>query len=375
YFVDAHSGAVIFEYSDLQTQAVGRATGVLGDSKKISTQASTGGFTLMDALRPPSIRTYDMKGDPARVYNVLNGIVALGTADLATDTDNIWTDGAVGDAHVYSGWTYDYYFKRFGRRGLNDANLTMRTMVHPVRLTDFNTYGTIYPEFFANAFYAGGGYMVYGEGLPSNFTSRGRSWNLVAGAIDIVAHELTHGVTGYTSRLIYRGESGALNESFSDIMGTAVEFYFQPQGSGLQRADYLAGEDIARASLPGSLDGIRSLANPSAYDHPDHYSIRFTGTADNGGVHINSGISNHAFYLAIEGGTNRVSGLAVQGVGGANRDQIEKIFYRAFTQLMTATSNFAVARGATIQAARDLYGAGSAPEQAVIQAWTAVGVN
>jgi len=121
--------------------------------------------------------------------------------------------------------------------------------------------------------------------------------------------------------------------------------------------------------------GIRSMENPNVFGDPDHYSRRFLGTADNGGVHINSGIANQAFYLAIEGGTNRTSGLAVQGVGAGNRDQIEKVFYRAFTQLMPANSTFAVARAATIQAARDLYGAGSNPERAVTAAWTAVGVN
>jgi Zn-dependent metalloprotease len=121
--------------------------------------------------------------------------------------------------------------------------------------------------------------------------------------------------------------------------------------------------------------GIRSMENPNAFGDPDHYSRRFLGTADNGGVHINSGIANQAFYLAIEGGTNRTSGLAVQGVGAGSRDQIEKVFYRAFTQLMPANSTFAVARAATIQAARDLYGPGSNPERAVTAAWTAVGVN
>jgi Zn-dependent metalloprotease len=117
------------------------------------------------------------------------------------------------------------------------------------------------------------------------------------------------------------------------------------------------------------------MSDPGSFGDPDHYSKRFLGSADNGGVHINSGISNQAFYLAIEGGTNRTSGIAVQGVGGANREQIEKMFYRAFTQLMPANSTFSVARAATIQAARDLYGANSAAEQAVTAAWTAVGVN
>ena len=117
------------------------------------------------------------------------------------------------------------------------------------------------------------------------------------------------------------------------------------------------------------------MANPAAFGDPDHYSIRFTGTGDNGGVHINSGIANHAFYLAIDGGTNRVSGLAVTGVGVANMEQMEKVFYRAFTFLMPANSTFATARAATIQAARDLYGATGPVVNAVTQAWTAVGVN
>ena len=376
YFVDATTGEIVFDYSDLQTQnAVGRATGVLGDSKKISTQSASGGFNLTDGLRPPSIRTYDMKGNPERVFNVVNGFTTLTAADLAVDTDNLWTDGAAVDAHVYTGLTYDYYFRKYGRKGLNDANIAMRMLVHPVNLSDFGKYGNIYPTLFANAFYAGGGYMVLGEGLPSNVTSNGRSWNRVAGALDIVAHEITHGVTDYTSDLIYLNESGALNESFSDIMATAIEFYYQSPGDGPQKADYLCGEDIVRAAAPGATDGIRSLADPNAYGHPDHYSIRFRGAGDNGGVHTNSSISNHAFYLAIEGGTNRLSRLTVQGVGAAKREQIERAFYRAFTQLMTANSTFSVARLATIQAARDLYGAGSDAERAITEAWTAVGVN
>ena len=117
------------------------------------------------------------------------------------------------------------------------------------------------------------------------------------------------------------------------------------------------------------------MADPATFGDPDHYTRRYTGTGDNGGVHINSAIANQAFYLSIEGGTNRTSGLQVQGVGGDNREQIEKVFYRAFTQLMPANATFATARAATIQAARDLYGASSAAERAVTQAWTAVGVN
>jgi thermolysin len=372
YFVDAHSGALVFEYSDLQTQsAVGRATGVLGDSKKISATRSSGAFTLDDALRPPALRTYDMKGDPFRTQDVINRRVTLLQSDLGTDSDNAWQDGPLGDAHIYTGYTYDYYFSRFNRRGLDDANRRMQTLVHPVRRTDFAQHFGSFSLFFNNAVYFGDGLMLYGVGLPPNVTSNGRRWDHTAGAIDIVAHEITHGVTEFTSDLIYLNESGALNESFSDIMGTAVEFFIQQPGGGLMQADYLCGEDVVR----GPTNGIRSLANPVDYGHPDHYSIRFTGTADGGGVHINSSIPNHVFYLAIEGGTNRVSGLGVQGVGSANRRQIETVFYRAITQLLPANATFSMARAATIQAARDLYGGESLPERAITEAWTAVGVE
>jgi len=153
------------------------------------------------------------------------------------------------------------------------------------------------------------------------------------------------------------------------MMGTAAEFYWQPAGSGSRQADYLVGEDVVR---PG---GLRSMENPQAYGDPDHYSTRYLGPLDNGGVHTNSGIANQAYYLAIEGGTNRTSGLAVQGVGRASREQIEKVFYRAFTQLLPSNATFAMARAASLQAAVDLYGDGSGAQRAVAQAWTAVGVN
>jgi bacillolysin len=369
-FVDAQSGEIVFEYSDLQTQsAVGRGTGVLGDDKKMSATRVSGMFSSEDLLRPPPIRTYDMKGNPQRTMDVVNGRVVLNANDIGTDADNVWTDGAIVDAHIYTGYTYDYYYKRFNRRGLNDANIRVLSMVHPVRREDFAIYGSQYSVFFANAAYFGNGMMVYGVGLPPGITSSGRTWNQTPAAIDIVAHELTHGVTDYTSDLIYLNESGALNESFSDIMGAAVEFMFQPSGGNLMQADYLMGEDAVRPA------GIRSFSNPNAYGHPDHYSVRFTGTADGGGVHINSSISNHAFYLAVEGGTNRISGRAVQGIGAANRTQMESIFYRAMTQLLPSNATFSMARGATIQAARDLFGGNSAAERAITDAWTAVGVN
>lgn len=380
YFIDASTGAVVRRLSALRRQAaaIGRGLGVLGDDKKLSVSSRAGTFLSEDVLRPPNIATFDMRGDVDRVIDFLNGLAALTLSDLVAKSDNVWTDTAVVDAHAYAGYVYDYYFKRFGRRGLDNNNIGIVSLVHPVRRSDiFDASGDIIGIFYLNAFYTsvdGRAVMVYGEGLPPGLVGPDRqSWNFLAGALDIVAHELTHGVTDFSSQLIYENESGALNEAFSDIMGASVEFFYQPAGNGLLRADYHVGEDVI---TPG---GVRSMDNPAAFGQPDHYSQRVVlpndEEHDNGGVHVNSSIGNHAFYLAVEGGTNRTSGLAVQGVGAANRGQIEKVFYRGFTQLIPSNATYAVARAATIQAARDLYGAGSAADRAVAQAWTAVGVN
>jgi thermolysin len=372
YFIDAHTGAIVDRRSDAhrQSASVGIGTGVLGGRKKISASSQGGTFIGSDRMRPPVIETYDMRGSLTRTLNVLNGVLNLNASDFASDSDNQWTDGANVDAHVYAGYTYDYFFKRFGRRGLDNANIRIRSLTHPVNRQDaFTASSTVLGTFYVNAFYAGDGIMVYGEGLPPNVSFGGQQWDFMAGSLDVVAHELTHGVTDYSSQLIYANESGALNEAFSDIMGTAVTFFFNQPGTGSGAADYVLANDVVR---PG---GIRSMENPRALGDPDHYSIRFTGTVDNGGVHTNSTIVSHAYYLSIEGGTNRTSGLSVQGIGAANREQMEKTFYRAFTQLMPAGSTFATARAATSRAAQDLYGTNSAVERALIQAWTAVGVN
>lgn len=367
YFVNARDGSIEVRYSNLQTQAaVGRGTGVFGDAKKVSAASMAGLFRAQDQLRPAQLFTIDFAGNADRFSQFLS-TARYQQSDLAADSDNVWTDGAIVDAHVYQGWTYDYYFKRFGRRGLDDRNLSIVGIVHPLARADASRYpAPTRGAYINNAAYLGRGFMLYGDG-------DGVAFDYFAGGLDVVGHELTHGVTDFTSALIYRNESGALNEAFSDIMGAAIEFLYEPAGTGRQRADWVIGEDVTRVG-PGY---IRSLQNPRAglNTDPDHYSVRFTGTADNGGVHINSGIINHAFYLAVAGGTNRVSGIAVQGVGQANLERMERIFYRAFTLLLPPSALFRDARAATLQAATELYGAGS-PDRAQLQrAWDAVGVQ
>ncbi|HEY7188410.1 MAG TPA: M4 family metallopeptidase [Vicinamibacterales bacterium] len=382
-FIDANTGAELLRYSAIETQsAVGTGRGLLGDEKKLSVTQQAGGYFADDQLRPPDLTTYDMRANFGRFLNLLDGLVPFVPSDVASDADNNWTDVSAVDAHASIGWTYDYYFKRHGRRGLDNRDRRIATLINAATPQGAVTTN-IPPDFVINAFWCDDcgpgamGAMFFGNGIPSNFAlvATGQNVFQLAGSLDVAAHELTHGVTSSSSNLIYLNESGALNEAFSDMMGTSVEFYFQTPGPGLGQADYLIGEDSFRAARPGSVSGIRSMQNPAMFGDPDHYSRRFLGPEDNGGVHINAGIATHAFYLAIEGGTNRTSGLSVVGVGAANREQIEKVFYRAFVFLLPANATFSTARAATIQAARDLYPANAAVVNAVTQAWTAVGVN
>lgn len=385
-YLDAATGAERLSLPLAKDQGeVGEGLGVLNDRKKVATRLVGGTYYTEDMLRPPLLWTIDLRSNRTRLDEIAD-VGPVVQSDLASDSDNVWTDAVAVDAHTYLGWTYDFVFKRIGFRGLNNANAPMFSAINVYTpqqcvqpLPDGEFGGLCINAFWLGPPYGPGGrgLMVFGNGIPSNFilTGSGQTVGPLAGALDVVAHELTHGITDYTSELVYQGESGALNEAFSDMVGVAVEAFFQPRGTGLMQADYLLGEDSFRASRAGSVSGIRSMQSPTAYGDPDHYSIRYTGTEDNGGVHINSGIPNHAYYLAIEGGTNRVSGRAVTGVGFANRDQIEKVFFRAFTTMLPLRATFSQARAATIQSARDLYSSNAAVERAVTDAWTAVGVQ
>jgi bacillolysin len=206
---------------------------------------------------------------------------------------------------------------------------------------------------------------------------------------------------------------GAINEAVSDIFGTSVEFFYQPVGLGPLKADYLSAEDITGFGPNRSLSDPASLTirhDFGTMGYPDHVNkmlnyallvtggtatnptsvgfspVAFTnggfvflfdnqGLVDQGGVHLNSTVFSHAFYLAIEGGRNATSGVTVTGVGAANRSQIEKVFFRAETQLMPNNASLQTAAAVVIQAAVDLYGASSAAAQAVTQAMIAVGLR
>jgi len=249
-------------------------------------------------------------------YTAENGFVLPGTLWLDENgpVPGQTPDADGWNAHQFAGDTYDYYFNTHGRDSFDDAGATLISTVH---------YGIN----FQNAFW-NGTQMVYGDGFAS--------------ANDVVAHELTHAVTERTANLLYRDQSGALNESFSDIFGAMVD-----------REDWLMGEDLP-------VGAIRSLENPEQYNQPAHVSDYEATCLDNGGVHINSGIPNYAAYL-----------LATD----AGREVAERIFYRVLVYYLTSTSEFEDFRLAALQAAEDLYGAGSAEVQATQAALVAVGLD
>ncbi|ABX06281.1 MAG TPA: peptidase M4 family protein [Herpetosiphon sp.] len=335
FFINAKTGETELYYNDMDgVNATGTGKSLYSGNVSITTDLVSGVYYLRDNSRGGMYTT-----------NMNNRTTGGSTF---TDADNVWgtnttanVQSAGVDAHYGAQLTWDYYLSSFGRRGIDGNGFRVLSRVH---------YGNRYNNAFWN-----GSSMTYGDGDGTTFRP------LVS--LDVAGHEITHGLTEKTAGLIYSNESGAANESFSDIFGTMVEY---SSGTG----DYLIGEDIYTPATAG--DALRNMSNPAAEGDPDHYSKRYTGTGDNGGVHINSGIQNQVFYLLAQGGTNRTSGLAVTGIG---RPKAAAIFYRALTVYLTPSSNFKAVRTATLNAARDLYGASSAEYNATAQAWTACGVQ
>lgn len=271
-----------------------------------------------------------------------------------SENDGPHSDWVVNEAHDNAGITYDYYNSRHGRDSYNGSGATINSYVHHDRN-------------YVNAYW-NGSQMVYGDGDGS--TSRELT------VLDIVAHELTHAVTDYSSDLIYSGESGALNEAMSDIFAAGAEAY---RDGGANSNTWKIGEE---AWTPGtSGDALRYMDNPcrgqncsqGSYTEHANYANRYTGSYDNYGVHLNSGILNHVFYLLVQGGTTTVDGLSgdvnVPSIGMA---KAEAIAYRANTVYLTASSDYQAARNAFANSASDLYG--QAEVDAVHLAFDAVNV-
>ena len=320
--------------------------------------------SVLKAQAPPGIQgvvVLDARGDAARAASIVSGTASPAEGDRPRQDARGGGDEADTAAHLTI--ALQFFETRFGRRGLDGRGTPVTALVNAVRPDAWHGAGAGWRPFFAGGFWDGRR-VVVGAGLPEGVTVDGLRWAAASRALDLISHELAHGVMDASWRPVYRGEAGALSEAFADMMGTAVEF-----AADADAADYLVAEDCTGGT------GIRSLRQPSLHGLPDHYDRRVATEDDHGGVHTNSTIAGHAYYLAIEGGTNATSGLAVEGVGRGRRDQVERAFYRAFVWMLPSDATFHDAREATIQSARDLYGAGSPAERAIAGAWAAVGVR
>ena len=255
-------------------------------------------------------------------------------------------DVTVNEAYDGSGATYDFYSKIFKRNSIDDRGMRLDSTVH---------YGVKYDNAFWN-----GQQMVYGDG-------DGEIFNRFTVSLDVIGHELTHGVTQYEASLEYQDQPGALNESMSDVFGSMVKQYASKQK--VKKADWLIGRGLLTKGVKGV--ALRSMKAPgTAYDdpvlgkdpQPDHMNKYYKGSQDNGGVHINSGIPNKAFYLAA---------VALSPNGYA-WDKAGRIWYEVLCNRLRPDSEFADCAKLTIQVAKDMFN--SATKNAVQKAWKAVGL-
>jgi len=259
-------------------------------------------------------------------------------------------DASVNEAYDGLGDTYDFYKQVFQRNSIDGAGMRLEAFVH-------------YGQSFNNAFW-NGEVMVFGDGdqdLFGNFTK----------SLDVIGHELTHGVTENTAGLVYHKQPGALNESMSDVFGSLVKQW--KNGQDAASADWLIGPEVFTPGLEG--DALRSMKAPgTAYDNEilgkdpqpatmDHFQqLPDTRSGDNGGVHINSGIPNHAFYLTAV------------NIGGNAWDAPGHIWYETLTKNTGPNAKFRDFADATVDVAGRLYGTGSNEQVVVHEAWREVGI-
>ena len=359
-FIDAHTGEKVFEHDNLKT---GSGNSLYSGTVTIDTSSSGSTFYMEDLTR--RMGTFNMNNTGSTTTGT------GGTQSRYSGTDDVWSataERAGVDAHYGARWTYDYYKNVHGRNGINGSNGPGTTTAAANSGISLVSSRVHFGSGYNNAFWYQSK-MSYGDGNGTSFSP------LVT--LDIAGHEMTHGVTENSANLTYANESGALNESMSDVFGAMVESY--ARGGAITADTWKIGEQCYTPSN-GTGDALRYMDNPhlagnggyTSDDDPDHYAERYTGTADSGGVHINSGIGNKAFYLAVAGGTHHRSGVTVTGMGSADA---ARIWYRALTVYMTSGTNFAGARTAMLNAATDLFGSGSAQYNTTATAWCAVGVG
>ncbi len=354
-YVNAADGSVVRRVEGIHT-ADGSGNSLYSGTVPLSVAQSGSGYTLTDVAHGNGATT-DMQNKEDSLFcqifgaGCTNGVTYTSPdASFGTGT-NANRETAAVDAHYGGATTFDYFKLVHGRNGIFGNGTGAPSRVH---------YGNGY----VNAFWDGSK-MTYGDGDGTSFGP------LVS--LDVAGHEMSHGVTENTANLTYSGESGGLNEATSDIFGSMVEFY---AGNAADPGDYYIGErfDLARH------EGFRRMDHPSL--DGDSYDCYRSGIG-NADVHYSSGLGNHFFYLLAEGSGAKViggkqhdsptcNGSTVTGIG---RDAAAKVWFRALTTYFTSGTTYAQARTGTLNAARDLFGAGSTQYNAVAAAWSAVDVG
>lgn len=344
-YVDARAGTLV-NLLPLQSQCTPTtATTNWYGQRVINTTAGGPGYLLMDDCTPSQVR----------VYNNANAVAYSGN-QYAQATNTSWSSSPELQSAATSLWScrqvIDFYQAVFQRNGYDNAGGD----VHLYQNAGFST-GTGVGYGNASMSFTGGLMKVGNNGTASPLDD----WN----TLDIIAHEFTHAVTGATAQLVYQGEPGALNESFSDIMGVYTEWW-----ENSTPPDWLVGEDRGGA--------FRNLQNPAQFGHPATYKTSpnwYSGTADNGGVHINSGVQNFWFYLLANGGSgtnDNGKAYSVKGIGLANAGFIA---YTTYAYYLTSGAQYLDARNQSIQVAIDYYGGCSVAALETAKAWYAVGVG
>jgi Zn-dependent metalloprotease len=331
YVIDANSGEILDKYNHTCTlDGVGKATALdlNGISRSINTYQSGSTYNLIDTSKPMFRVSVGVNAsDPQGVIWTIDASGSKVSEDLTirqiSSGNNTWNNPNGVSAHFNAGVAYDYYQNKHGRNSLNGKG---GTIVSIINITDENGKG------FDNAFW-NGEYMGYGNGATY--------FKPLAGGLDVAGHEMTHGVVENTANLEYKAQSGAINESLADCFGALVE---NKSGANFWKL----GEDVMKGTTYPT-GALRDLSNPnnggrSLNDNgyqPANMNQYYTGSEDNNGVHINSGVPNYAFYRFATS-----SGMTLQ--------KAEKIYYRALSIYLTRTSKFLDLRRAVIQSATDL---------------------
>jgi bacillolysin len=374
-YIDAITGEVLYYNATIKHLGEHAHGTACLDSEKSTFQAFNPLLIANAATRYSGIRTIEtsLNGpshvlfDGTRGYGIstvnMNRTTNYSTATEFTDTDNNWTaaefnntnkDNAALDAHWGAEKTYDYFLGVHGRNSYNNLGATINSYVH---------YSTNYNNAFWN-----GSVMTYGDGSGTVFDA--------LTSLDVAAHEIGHAVCETTADLAYQRESGAMNEGFSDIWAACVEYFAAPE-----KSLWLIGEDIERRAGRAAL---RSMSNPKSLNQPDTYGGTFwispncttpSQSNDYCGVHTNSGVLNHWFYILSVGksGTNDIG--SVYNVTGISIDKAAKIAYRLESVYLTSNATYANARTFGIQSAIDIYGANTPEVIATTNAFYAVGIG